>query len=109
MGLELRASEVPFISGVLDLASMGMIPAGSFANRKFSERAVAVEDGVDPLVVDLLADAQTSGGLLIVLDERSSTQMISRLHTKGIPAVDIGFAVSDDGEKMVLDAPGAHR
>ena len=72
--IEFQASHIPLIPGVRDLALAGMIPAGSFANRKFCERAVTVDESVDALVVDLLADAQTSGGLLIaVASERAET------------------------------------
>jgi selenide,water dikinase len=92
--LELHASCVCLIPGVRDLASMGMIPAGSFANREFSERAVTVGDGVDPLLVDLLADAQTSGGLLIAVGEDRSEKLHDALERRNVPHPEIGRVVA---------------
>jgi selenide,water dikinase len=88
--LEIRAGRVPLIPGVEALAAMGLIPAGSFANRAFCERAVTVEDGVTPLQVDLLADAQTSGGLLIAVAEDRADGLHEALERRGVPHPEIG-------------------
>jgi selenide,water dikinase len=88
--VELVASRVPLIPGVRDLASMGLIPGGSFANRKFCERAVQVEEGVDALVVDLLADAQTSGGLLISVAAGRTEELHDALERRQVPHHEIG-------------------
>jgi selenide,water dikinase len=88
--LELCAFEVPLIAGVRDLAAKGMIPAGSFANRQFCERAVSVEAGVDPLLVDLLADAQTSGGLLIAVASDRTEALHDALEQRQVPHPEIG-------------------
>jgi selenide,water dikinase len=98
--VELRAPEVPLIPGVRDLASVGMIPAGSFANREFCERAVTVEDGVDPLLVDLLADAQTSGGLLISVAADRAEALHEALETRGVPHPEIG-QVAEKGKGRI--------
>jgi len=91
--VEFSASRVPIIKGVKDLASMGMIPAGSFANRKFCERAVTVEDSVEPLLVDLLADAQTSGGLLISVAESAAAELHAALERRHVSHHEIGHVV----------------
>jgi len=88
--IELRASLVPLIPGVRDLASAGMIPAGSFANRSFCERAVTVGDGADQLLVDLLADAQTSGGLLIAVATDRVEELHAALDRRHVPHPEIG-------------------
>ena len=96
--MELHAGKVPLIPGARDLASSGMIPAGSFANRKFSERAVTVERGVDGIDVDLLADAQTSGGLLIAVEEERAAALHDALERRGVLHAEIGrVASSADG------------
>ncbi len=88
--IEFQASHIPLIPGVRDLALAGMIPAGSFANRKFCERAVTVDESVDALVVDLLADAQTSGGLLIAVASERAETLHAALERRGVPHVEIG-------------------
>jgi len=91
--LRIEASRVPIIVGAVELASMGMIPAGSFANRRFCERAVTVEAGVDSLLVDLLADAQTSGGLLICVPESGAADLHAELERRHVPHPEIGCVV----------------
>jgi len=46
---------------------MGLVPAGSHANRRFCEKHLEIDPQVNVVEVDLLSDAQTSGGLLIAL------------------------------------------
>jgi selenide,water dikinase len=38
-----------------------LVPAGSFANRNFCEKSLQVAPGIDPVVVELMSDAQTNG------------------------------------------------
>jgi selenide, water dikinase len=98
--VEIEASRVPLMGGVRDLAAMGLFPAGSHANRRFCERALTVHPEADPLLVDLLADAQTSGGLLIsVASERAET-LHAALGRRGIPHHEIG-RVLEKGEGTI--------
>jgi selenide,water dikinase len=91
-GVEIQfwTSRVPVLSSALEMARMGMIPAGSFANRNFCERAMTVEEAVDPLFVDCLADAQTSGGLLISVPEEHEEALHSAFEEKGVPHPEVG-------------------
>ena len=67
LGCEFQASRLPVYPRVIEMAGMGMIPAGAHKNRDFvGERAVLSEQ-VDEMTVDLVNDPQTSGGLLIAL------------------------------------------
>ena len=101
--IELRACRVPLTPGVTELAHMGLIPAGSFANRKFCERAITVEDGVEPLLVDLLADAQTSGGLLISVDSDRAEALHAKLEHRHVPHHEIGWVVgASTGQILVM-------
>lgn len=88
--IQLRASRVPLLPQVLDMARMGMVPGGSFANRRYCERSVITEDGVDPLLVDCLADAQTSGGLLIAVPEERAEALHQALERRGVLHPDVG-------------------
>ena len=61
--LEIWADSVPLIEGVRELAEAGSIPGGTGRNLAWvSERLT--RDEVDDITVTILADAQTSGGLL---------------------------------------------
>ena len=87
---------------------MGMIPAGSFANRAFCDRAVTVDDGVDALLVDLLADAQTSGGLLIAVPADRADALHDALERRGVPHPEIG-QVHEEGSGGIPMEPGTLR
>ncbi len=88
--IELSASKIPVIETVTEMAQMGMVPAGSFENRKFCENLVIIEDGIDPILIDILADAQTSGGLLISVSEEKVDLLLEKLSDKRLMHRDIG-------------------
>lgn len=91
--IELSASKVPVIETVIEMAQMGMVPAGSFENRNFCEKLVTVEDGIDPVLIDILADAQTSGGLLISVSAKKVDLLLEKLSAKGLMHRDIGHVL----------------
>jgi selenide,water dikinase len=94
---EIRLADVPFMAEVAELAAVGMIPAGSFANKAFCKSLVTVAAGCDPIRTDLVFDAQTSGGLLLGVSEKKAAAVCNRLIEGGDLAADIG-AVTAAGE-----------
>jgi cysteine desulfurase len=63
-GAELWCVSVPVLEGTRRLAEQGEIPGGTRANLEHARGFIDVSEAVDELDVALLADAQTSGGLL---------------------------------------------
>jgi selenide,water dikinase len=86
---ELDASAVPFLPGTLDLAREGVVPAGSRSNHRFVTPHTDWGD-LDEAEQLALADAQTSGGLLIVASERSAEPLLKALASRGVPAHEVG-------------------
>lgn len=68
LDFELRYRDVPVFEGVRDLIAMGMVPEGGYNNLRFVGQKTEHE-GVPEEEMLLLADPQTSGGLLITLPE----------------------------------------
>ena len=89
VGMHLYAGKVPIIPEALTFASRGFVPAGSKRNRQFCSKHVDVAAGVDPLLIDVLADAQTSGGLLISVPENKAAMLVQRLKDKNTPAASV--------------------
>jgi selenide,water dikinase len=86
MDAELEVAAVPVLPGARELASAGVVPGGSRRNREWV--AGQVDPGrVDELDVLLLADAQTSGGLLFGAAPGPAAEAVARL---GSPAAVIG-------------------
>jgi selenide,water dikinase len=91
--VELTLADVPIMDGALDLAGMGLVPAGSFANKNFCSSQVAVADGLDAVRVDLVFDAQTSGGLVLAVPEERVEAVQAFLRERGDMAACIGRVV----------------
>ncbi|ABO49775.1 selenophosphate synthase [Desulforamulus reducens MI-1] len=85
-GVSLRvfAEEVPVLPGTLELARMGIIPAGAYQNRKHLGDQVFIEEGVTREEVDIFFDPQTSGGLLIAVQPERSKELLKELHKHGV-------------------------
>lgn len=67
LDVELDVAAVPLLPQALELAGMGLVPAGSHANRHFCSSRVQVGPDVPPVLTDLIFDAQTSGGLVLAV------------------------------------------
>ena len=94
--LSISLSALPVLTGALDYASMGLIPAGAYRNREFAgeecEFAWKDSDGEGDLAAreDLVFDPQTSGGLLLSVDPADAQMAIQRLSTLSLPYAMIG-------------------
>ncbi len=82
--ITLYAGRVPVLSWAKEYAGMGLVPAGSHANRRFCENHLQIGAGVGQVEVDLLSDAQTSGGLFIAVAPRDGEILMSRLQERGV-------------------------
>lgn len=108
MDVELWLDAVPFIDESLELASMGLLPAGSYANKDFCQKAIALAGGVgedaDSLLrVDLVFDAQTSGGLLLAVSESRLDAVRAMLESNGDLAAVVGRVTGPgDGRLRIL-------
>lgn len=86
----LDAGAVRVLGSVRELASEGVVPAGTKANLAYvSERATFPEQMTEPDRL-VLADAQTNGGLLAAVDPRAVPKLLRALEDAGAPARVIG-------------------
>ena len=86
----IHARALPALPHALELASVGMIPAGSHDNRIHRQKDYAVMPGVEPLRVDLLFDAQTSGGMILAVPNNQVKDALAMLADGGELATVIG-------------------
>jgi selenide, water dikinase len=83
VAVELWAEEVPTIEGVAELLRVGLAPSGTARNLE----AAAVEwAGTDVAVRELLADPQSSGGLLLCVPPAEVAAVLADLRARGCPA-----------------------
>jgi selenide,water dikinase len=101
--IEIRASSVPVLPAAREMAATGMIPGGTFANRKFCERALDVDPGVESLVLDILSDAQTAGGLLIAVGADRAAALHEALGSRSVPHAEVGrVSGAGSGGRLVV-------
>ena len=84
----------------LEMADMGLIPAGAYRNRDVAEQAAEVRGDVSRAMQDILYDPQTSGGLLIAVDEREVEALCRRLRDSGETAAIVGYVKAFDGKAI---------
>ena len=77
--LRLYASQIPIIKEAIQLAEMGIIPAGAYNNRSFLEYRTQFDPGIPQAIEDCLFDPQTSGGLLIAVAEDKANALSEAL------------------------------
>jgi selenide,water dikinase len=80
--IRIYAKEVPVIAEALAFASMGVVPEGSWRNRKFCSHLVDIAPSLDAVLIDILSDAQTSGGLLISVPGEKADLLQEKLFEK---------------------------
>ena len=95
------ASRVPLLEGVTDLADTGMIPSGTRSNLAFVKGSV---DAADVPETDLLvlADAQTSGGMLIAVEEARAADLDAELTSRGVTGVVIGTVAEGQSGRIAV-------
>lgn len=98
----LSADSVPLLENAYSLAASGQIPGGTKNNQNFTNPFVRYEKTVSTTTRLLLNDAQTSGGLLVSLDERSSKRYIKSLEQKGIIAALIGEIIPECEPRILV-------
>ncbi|MHB1047712.1 MAG: selenide, water dikinase SelD [Thermoanaerobaculia bacterium] len=82
--VEVEAAAVPLLSEARDLAAADCVPGGSIENLEHVAPHVDFAPGLSRVDRLLLADAQTSGGLLISLPEERCEGLQSALHARGV-------------------------
>ncbi len=76
---EINVNDVPVISNVIEYAQMGLVPAGAYKNMDYFKGKVEYNN-VDESYIDLFFDPQTSGGLLISVNENYAENIINDLN-----------------------------
>lgn len=89
--ITLRTKSIPLLPGVKELAAMGLIPAGAYANRDyFGAMAHFADEDTPPEIRAILYDPQTSGGLLIAIEKSKVDSLMEEMEKMGVAAAVVG-------------------
>jgi len=101
VGFTLDASRVPLLDDALDYAAAGLTPGGLARNRAYREPLVDLDAGVDPALLALMFDPQTSGGLLAAVPAGEADAAVEALEAAGAPAAAVIGEVTGDNPGRV--------
>ena len=104
LSLHIEAQSLPLLPETMDMASMGMIPAGAYRNQEHYRGFVRSSLGEDALEEILAYDPQTSGGLLFALSPRAAQAILAGLRSLdyALPACVIGRAEDGPAGSIIL-------
>lgn len=91
VGAQVLLEAVPVLDEAWSFAEDGVVPGGTRRNLTAVELFIDWSERITPEQQLVLADAQTSGGLLIAVDSAATDALLSDLHANGVQhAVAIG-------------------
>lgn len=100
--IELDSASVPLLEGAIKWASKGLLTRAYRASLEYLGDRLAA-DGVDETLLNVLADAQTSGGLLIALDADRADALVEALRRRNTRAAAvIGRVTAQSDHTIVL-------
>ncbi len=94
--MTVNAAEVPLLPGTRDLAEAGSMPGGSRRNLEWADQ-ILDRGGLVELDVLLLADAQTSGGLVFGASPAAADEAVAQLTATGHTAAVVGDVTAGNG------------
>jgi len=102
-GARIELSRVPVLAEAWELVRQDVVPGGTKANLAFLEEDVEFEEGITEDQQLVLADAQTSGGLLIAIAPEKTEELVNALKEAGtLVADDIGEFVADERHRILV-------
>jgi selenide,water dikinase len=90
VGALVEAAAVPSLPGAEALCDAGEVPGGTRSNERFLTSRVRFAGSIAPARRTLLADAQTSGGLLLAIPPTQRDQALGALEAAGVRACLVG-------------------
>jgi len=102
LSLEIRAASVPLLRHALDLARAGTVTRAHKSTLTHIGDALSIADGIEEALVKVLADAQTSGGLLMSVDPQHADLLLQLLDKYGaLCGVVIGQTIPRAGDVAI--------
>ena len=101
--LTLYSDKVPIMDGVRDYAEMGLVPGGAYDNKDNFIGDTDIASSLDEVVIDMLFDPQTSGGLLISVPENKASELLIDLYANGVDDAAVIGEVTGKNTKVIVE------
>jgi len=99
--VEVTWDDIPLFPGVLEYATAGILPGAIERNKESCADRIVTDEALAQEMVDMCYDAQTSGGLLIVIKKSEADAFLKALHGAGISAAATIGMVREKGSGLV--------
>lgn len=103
--LSFFAECIPIFDGCERYVRMGLIPGVSKLSKKYLKNDIRIDSAVREELIDVLFDAQTSGGLLISLQREKAETLCKKLQEKGVMTVGIVGEVWERRDVSIVVLP----
>ena len=100
--IRLFKDSIPVISGAKEFAEMGLVPAGTYNNKKYLVGKYDLKE-VEQWMEDILFDPQTSGGLLISIPKEEVEDLMKELNTLDIKSAVIGEVIEQRDVPIIVE------
>ncbi len=100
--IEINTKSVPIFNEALELASMGIVPAGAYKNYEHVKDHIQIKNEVDESTLDCLSDPQTSGGLLISVPKNRLDILINELEISDTFYAVVGEVIKPEKKRIIL-------
>ena len=94
VSLAIDHARIEFLPAALDYSRAGCLPGGLKRNREFLEGCVEFTDNIREEVRHLLFDPQTSGGLLLAVEEPAAASLVTALRARSVTTQEVGEVVA---------------
>ena len=102
LSARVRVADVPFLEGARALVTEGHVPGGTRRNLEDLAEDVVFAPSVEPELKTLLADAQTSGGLLLAVPPDKLDNLLAALAGSSPVAAVIGTLEEGEAGRVVV-------
>lgn len=100
VSIEINSKDVPILDEAIDMANMGIIPAGMYRNKEYISKDVNIKN-IDSTIEDILYDPQTSGGLLVSVNEELADKLVEDMKLNGSIEAKIIGSVKKKEDKYI--------
>ena len=101
--IHIQVENIPYHAEALELAAMGLVPAGAYRNREYAASGVEVRKNIPLAMEDILYDPQTSGGLLFAIAEEEAEACLAELRQAIPHAAIVGYVTEKEDSYIVLE------
>jgi selenide, water dikinase len=99
--VDIASGAVPLLPGVLELVD-GNVPGGGRTNAEYFGERAEVDAAIDPALLQILYDPQTSGGLLVAVHPATVDRAVQALAAAGVTGTPIGTVRSVGARPVIV-------